>query len=329
MIGAVTAKPNLVLPEEKKNQLYSILRQFDALVVSEDMGSACFASDSDLKGISFVSVGPIEEKSYPLRFEEFVGKASLKGAEVVVTIGGDGIASYSASAIIKLQGSLCRPMGILGFPAGTANVGPIVRPDHDKNSLNRSARLDSIEVRCADKVLGYGFNDVIIGRSFLGTMDNRWVNLCAKSMAERGEAVECLMTDEPFTGRRFSIKMNGEAMDVPAFVPIRQICVSTLHQDNLFGRAVIGGLIEASGMGHPAAIALLDKVSNDARPETWNQKGFRTTSQMCFESGDVIELEGFADGVCVIIDGNPFVMQGDRLVLRCVPDSVKVFGIGR
>ena len=70
MIGAVTAKPNLVLPEEKKNQLYSILRQFDALVVSEDMGSACFASDSDLKGISFVSVGPIEEKSYPLRFEE-------------------------------------------------------------------------------------------------------------------------------------------------------------------------------------------------------------------------------------------------------------------
>ncbi len=87
--------------------------------------------------------------------------------------------------------------------------------------------------------------------------------------------------------------------------------------------------MEASGMNHPAVIVLLDKVANDARPETWQQKAFRTTASLCFEAGDVIEIEGLSDGACVIIDGNPFVMGDKKLELRCVPESVLVFGIGR
>lgn len=324
MIGALTAKPNLILSEDAKRQLTAILRQFDSLIVSDDMGGAGFASEQNLIGTPFTSIGPMKEKSYVLRFDEFVRKASDAGANLIVTVGGDGIASYVATAIIRQNLGL----GILAFPAGTANVGPIVRPDHDSTSLVRSRRLDSIEVSCAGKILGYGFNDVILGRSFLGTVGGKWANLCARSMSERGEAIECQMTDEDVAAKAFSVYLNGQKMENPSF-HVRQICISTLHQDNLFGRAVIGGLTEANNFSHPAAIALMDKVYNDARPETWGKKEFRLSSHLCFDAGDVIEIEGLADGVCVIIDGNPFVMKENRLMLRCVPDSVLVFGIGR
>ncbi|MBR4427603.1 MAG: NAD(+)/NADH kinase [Spirochaetales bacterium] len=325
MICAVTAKPNLVLSDEKKWQLYSILGLFDKILVSEDMGGSYFASDVELQSSSIISVGRIKEKIYPLRFDEFVKKVEKEGAEVVVTVGGDGIASYVATAIIR-QGAA---MGILGFPAGTANVGPIVRSDIEKTSIERSARLDSIEVSCAGKVLGYGFNDVIIGHSFLGTVGGRWANLCAKTMALRGEVNELDMKDEQVTGNGFSIRLNGKAQPIPSIGTVKQICVSTVHTENLYGRAIVGGLMEASGMNHPASIVLLDKVANDARPETWQQKAFRTSAHLCFEAGDVIEIGGMSDGVCVIIDGNPFAMGENKLELRCVPDSVLVFGIGR
>jgi hypothetical protein len=329
MTGAAVAKPGASLSGEGRDRLLAILGQFERLVVSDDMGGAFFrmlmAQNPD---VEIISAGRINETSYPLRFDEFILKAGIMGARAVVTVGGDGIASYTATAIIRQAARFASPMGILGFPAGTANVGPIVRQDNDGTSLQKSAKLDSIEVTCAGKVLGYGFNDVILGRTFLGTLGGRWANLNAAAMAKEGRAVESAMEEGAVTSEDFAVLLNGKKADARFGLPVKQICISTLHQDNLYGRAISGALVEASGFSHPAAVALLDKISNDARPETWGEKGFRTTAQMCFDAGDAVEIRGLDDGVCVIIDGNPFILQENRITVRCVPDSVKVFGIG-
>ena len=328
MTGAAVAKPGLILSCEGKERLAAILGQFERLIVSDDMGGLFFRSLLEgNEDVELVSAGSISETSYPLRFDAFVLKAGILGAQVIVTVGGDGIASYTATAVIRQSSRFSHAMGILGFPAGTANVGPIVRSNHDASSLQKSRALDSIEVSCGGRILGYGFNDVMIGHAFLGTLDGRLANLDARAMAERGEALESAMPDMPVASDGFCISLNGMKVPSDFPVPVRQICISTLHQDNLYGRAVLGGLSGACGFSHPAALALLDKVANDARPETWGDKSFRTTAHMCFDAGDLVEIRGL-DDACVIIDGNPFVLEDNAITLRCVPDSVKVFGIG-
>ncbi len=332
MIGAVVAKPGFHLDDEKRGLLFSILKQFDVLLVSEDMGGEYFINGLGRTGqMKVVSVGSIEEEVYPLRFDEFVLKAGRHGAQIIVTVGGDGIASYMATAIIRQSSRIPHGMGIFGFPAGTANVGPIVqniKQDTPDVILRKRQGMDSIEVKCAGKVLGYGFNDVIIGWTFLGTLGDKWVNLNARAMALKGEAVEEHDPDRGVTGPGFSVSLNGREQSIPSFYSIRQICISTLHQDNLYGRAITGSFIEASAFEHPAAVALLDKFSTDAREETWGEKRFRSTSHLCFDDTDRIRIDGIAEGACVIIDGNPFVLEENSIDLRCVPESVTVYGIG-
>ena len=326
MKGAVVAKPGFSLSPEANEKLFEILGKMGVVFVSPDMGGEYFLSRLNLiPQTKVVSVGSIEEKCYPLRFDEFISKAAQAGAEVVVTVGGDGIASYTATAIIRQKAS--DSLSLLGFPAGTANVGPIVQANPSGASLLKKVGLDAIEVSCAGKVLGYGFNDVIIGRTFLGTLDGKWVNLNARAMALKGEAVQDDMKDSCVVDPGFKIIMNGKEMSLArADASIKQVCISTLHQDNLYGRAVFGGLSEAYGFKHPAALALLDKVSNDARPETWGRKELRTTVQLCFDETDLIKLDGLSKDACVIIDGNPFVLEVGSVDLRCVPNAVMAYG---
>lgn len=326
MISAVVAKPGFSLSLDDEQKLFSIIGKFDTLLVSEDMGGSYFTSRSEfISECSIISVGCIEEKRYPFRFDEFVNKINSHGAEIIVTVGGDGIASYVATAIIRQKKSI----GILGFPAGTANVGPIVRADHDSYSFAHKSEIDAIEVSCNGKVIGYGFNDVIIGWTFLGTVDGNCVNLKAHEMAKNGKAVEETDYDKPVVGNDFEICMNGKSKKFLQCALIKQICISTLHQDNLYGRTIMGGVAEAYGFEHPASIALLDKIATDARPETWGIKEFRTTSHLCFDEKDCVEIKGIANGACVIIDGNPFVLEKNKIDLRCIPNSVTVYGVGR
>lgn len=324
MIGAVIAMPVFNLSDDACQQLFEILGKMELVLVSEDMGGMFFISNAwRIPASKVISIGRISEKNYPLRFHEFVETAYSNGAEIIVTVGGDGIASYTATAII---GQNIKSLGVLGFPAGTGNVGPIVKHDHNGKSLLKKTPVDSIEVSCGGRILGYGFNDVIIGRNFLGTLNGKCVNLSAHAMAEKGIALQNPMEDKEVVGSNFGILLNGREISGIPSVPIKQICISTLQQDNLYGRAVFGGLSESYGFKHPAALALLDKISNDARSEIWGMKEIRVTSHLCFDETDTVQLLGIDEDCCVIIDGNPFEIKGGPVILRCVPGSILVYG---
>lgn len=302
MKAAFLAKPGFSFNEENK-ALKSILSSFDSVI--------CFDKVDETKGY----VGSIES---------FVDRCIADDCDVFVTAGGDGIASYTASAIIRNPSA--RKPGILAYPAGTANAGPIVKATSANTFESfHKVTIDAIQVSCGEKVLGYAFNDVIIGNSFLGTLDGRFVNLDAIAMAKEGKAVETV-ADPSITGKDFCVKVNGKEMELSgAAAKPAQICASTLQFDRIDQRAIFGGLMASVGEQHPAAISFMDRIAVDSRPETWGFKGLSCTSQICFGPEDTIVLSGFTDKGQIIIDGNPFVRQADEIELKCTAEAITAY----
>ncbi len=57
----------------------------------------------------------------------------------------------------------------------------------------------------------------------------------------------------------------------------------------------------------------------DSDPSTWNYRGPVSTTHVCFNEKDVLEVSGFGADAQIIIDGNPFIRKTDRLSFRIVP----------
>lgn len=322
MTGAVIAKPSFKELTENSAEIKELLESFTMLYTFKEMGGEYF--DRNFKNTK--SADSLTSKGYVERFNEIAQVLVNEKADVLVTVGGDGIASYSAGAIIKTDKN--HKIGIIGYPAGTANIGPIVQNGICKESLETYKELDAIEVSCNGHVLGYGFNDVILGSSLLGTINDTWANVNAQKLARDGVVEECIPCEKAVT-EDFSLTLNGKQIPLQNWKGrIAQICISTLHQDNLNGRAVTGGLGESIGFEHPAALAILDKISVDAREETWNSQVLRTTSHICFNEKDTLTLKGFEKETCVIIDGNPFIIEGNELIIKCKANAIPVYGCG-
>ena len=237
--------------------------------------------------------------------------------DVYITAGGDGTVSYVASStIVNSRNKTFRPL-FIGFPAGTANAGPIVkRLGTGDISKLKMTKIDAIEVTDGENVIGYGFNDVIIGNSFLGTINGEMKNLDAVAMAQRGEA-KVVSPGTDITSDKFKASMDGEVLDIRH--DVKQICISTLQFDRFNMRAVFGGVLNAVGFEHPAAVAFMDRIIVDSDPVSWNYRGASSTSHVCFNENDVLKISGFGPDAQIIIDGNPFIRQTDELSFRIVP----------
>ena len=125
--------------------------------------------------------------SYKEAVRQAVTRFLEEGAGLFVTIGGDGLASYVADALVCGTSPDSRP-GIIGVAAGTANVGPIVSLSiQDLKRCNRSDStmkpLDAVEATLAGRHLGYGFNDIVLGNTVLATVDGKtWAYLSFSEM---------------------------------------------------------------------------------------------------------------------------------------------------
>lgn len=315
---AVIAKPGCNLRLETAAALKAFLSSFDEILASDQLGGSVLKPH--IKGYATIEI--IRNRPYVDAIDDFVSEAIKQEAEAILTIGGDGIASYAAAAVIRHRSAESDP-AVLGFPAGTANIGPVVIPGlADGPAELEFTRLDAIEVIADDHVIGYAFNDMIIGNTFLGTLDGHVVNLDARAMAERGEAVIAAPCGR-IVSPSFHVSQNGRHVTIGH--QVAQICASPLRQDRLNGRAVFGGLLQSIGFEHPAAVAFLDRIAVDSRPEKWNHKGPLTTTHICMEQGDEIELCGLENSAGIIIDGNPFLRKGGNIRIRVAGSVLKAF----
>ena len=316
------AKPGFRLLGNKDpdiGNLIQILRSFSIVYTSGDLYDDCVKCDIHAFRLELAE-DPGDgtwSNEYVENINKMVSFAVDNIVDVYVTAGGDGTVSYVASStIINNRNKTFRPL-FIGFPAGTANAGPIVRRlgTGDLSKL-QMAKIDAIEVSDGGKPIGYGFNDVIIGDSFLGTINGVIKNFDAVSMAQRGEAkVKAPGTE--ILSDKFRASMNGNPLVISH--KVQQICISTLQFDKFSMRAIFGGLLNAVGFEHPAAAAFADRIIVNSDQKTWNYKGSVSTTHVCFNEEDKLTISGFGKDAHIIIDGNPFIRQTDELSFRIVP----------
>ena len=316
------AKPGFRLLGNKDpdiKNLIEILKGFNLVYTSGELYDDCVKCDIHAFRLELTenSENGTWSNEYVENINKMVGFAVDNIVDVYITAGGDGTVSYVASStILNSRNKTFRPL-FIGFPAGTANAGPIVKRLGTGNiSRLKMVKIDAIEVSDGETPIGYGFNDVIIGNSFLGTVNGEMKNFDAFAMAQRGE-VKIVKPGTDITSGSFRASLNGNALDIKH--DVRQICISTLQFDKITMRAVFGGILNAVGFEHPAAAAFMDRVMVDSDQKTWNYKGSVSSTHVCFNENDSLKISGFGKDAQIIIDGNPFIRQTDELSFRIVP----------
>lgn len=258
------------------------------------------------------------EGGLPYRRRLYSAVAALveSGAELFVCVGGDGLASYVADAIFRMGAKI----PLMGLAAGTANVGPIVAvaPHELPNSSPEELEfmpLAGIEVSLGGGHLAYGFNDVVIANTFLGTLDGRVESLSVEAMALRGEK-SILEPSPAITTESFTVEKNGRALSHGTACPA-QIIVSPLGEKEFYGRAIAGVLCEAAYAAPLAALALLDTLLVRARGADRGFEQFAKSEHLLFKPGDRVILKGLSREGQLVVDGNPFLRTDDPVLLEC------------
>lgn len=159
--------------------------------------------------ITPVSILQTANSNYVSYLNNMVDALVQAGADRFVCVGGDGTATYVRTALYAAG----QDLPIMGVAAGTANVGPIVSVTLDQldgRNVQQAKEVcyDGIAVLEGNRLISLAFNDLVVGDTFLSTVDGRPCNTSVSALVKRGEIVvqspsTDIVTDE------FHVKLNG------------------------------------------------------------------------------------------------------------------------
>ncbi|MEN6313472.1 MAG: hypothetical protein ABFD25_04395 [Clostridiaceae bacterium] len=244
--------------------------------------------------------------------------------ELFICVGGDGLASYAADTLIT-NGCVVPIMGVAG---GTANVGPIiaVSPEmlehFDPKKLAVSS-IGAIHVNNGCNHLGYAFNDVIIGNTFLGTVNGKTANLSVETLLKKNEKKVVEAPSDEITADTFKITKNGSQVKYSIERPA-QIIASPLEVDNFYGRAITGILCYSAHMPLKAAIGLYDEVIVKMHSHETAMEHFTKVEHLLFGQGDHVSISGLSGNGHIIIDGNPYLREDEVISLEYMPNLLNI-----
>ena len=267
-------------------------------------------------------VVPEETQGYFDAIKAKVKALADAGAERFVSVGGDGTATYVKNAMYELEINF----PILGVAAGTANVGPIVSVTLEQLegrhiSEAKEVCYDGIAVYVKDKFISLAFNDLIVGDTFLGTIDGQTCSLSVRALLERGEhtpvkPAEHIVTDD------FVIELNGKDL-VPNREIIRQIVLSPVAHESHYGRAVYGPVGKCDWCEKKGVIALCDYIAVSFEEDGTGVDRISSTQYLIFGPNDQVALRGLTEEACLVCDGNPYLLPDDRFSVRYEPASAR------
>lgn len=269
-----------------------------------------------------------DNPDYKVRLAMMVDTLLSANPDYLVSIGGDGLASYIASQIVRRKAQVT----LLGIAAGTANVGPIVSYTAEafaklEPSDLEEVTIDGVAVSDESGFLGIGFNDVILGNSFLGTEDGVCCNLSVEALLLQGKRVP-IQVGKRITGDDFAITVDGVQKAFHVGVPIEQIVISSLQFDKLYGRAILGALCLGRDRQSLAAVGLCSRNVVDCNPESWNYNGFTTAQHLIIPAHSLVEFSSLGPDAHIVIDGNPFLRKG-KVTCSLIPGVVKALKLKR
>ena len=240
------------------------------------------------------------------------------GAQRFISVGGDGTATYVRNAMYELGLNL----PILGVAAGTANVGPIVSVTLEQLegrhiSQTHEVCYDGISVYVDGQFVSLAFNDLIVGDTFLGTVDGQTRSISVKALLEEGTISPKKPTENIVTGD-FAVELNGKDL-TPGSNTIRQIVLAPVAHESHYGRAVYSVVGKCDWCEKKGVIALCDYIAVSFEDDGAGVDRFSTTQYLIFGPNDQVVLKGFTDEACLICDGNPYFLPSDRFAVRYEP----------
>lgn len=244
------------------------------------------------------------------------------GAECFACVGGDGTATYVRNALYMM--GLDLPM--LGVAAGTANVGPIVSVTLEQLEGHtveeaREVCYDGVCVMDKDEVVSLAFNDLIVGDTFLATVDGESCNVSVRALLEQGERVR-KSPSEHIVAPDFAVELNGRTVE-PAMRDIRQIIVSSVAHESHYGRAVYGPIGKCDWCEKKGLIALCDHIAVTFEENDAGTGRFSAMQYLLFGPEDEVVLKGFTPDACLVCDGNPYLLTSDRIGVRFIKNLVR------
>lgn len=259
-------------------------------------------------------------KQYIENLNNLLEALLAKNLELLITVGGDGIAAYCANYIIDNHSSIT----LMGISAGTTNVGPIARvkiPDLTSKKMIYQESVSAIKVLENGKTVCHGFHDIVIGNTILGTIDNKIQTLSAKAMIDEGKK-QLLKPSMKIVNENFTCYLNHDLLD--GFIKPAQIIISSTKESDLFGKAIHGVFCFHQSINKLGAMVFADKPL--VRPQICKSEieAFTNVSQILFGAMDTIILEGFSEDAYLIVDGNPYKKISSQISLRYIEKAINI-----
>lgn len=269
-------------------------------------------------GLPVSPVQPEKAEGYYPQILAKVAALARVGAQRFVSVGGDGTATYVRNAMYELGINL----PILGVAAGTANVGPIVSVTLEELegrhiSQAKEVCFDGIAAFLDGKFLSLAFNDLIVGDTFLGTVEGQTRSVSVRALLEEGVIRPKAPTEQIVT-EEFLVELNGREVK-PCPGTIKQIILSPVAHENHYGRAVYSVVGKCDWSEKKGVIALCDYIAVSFEDDGTGVDRFSSTQYLIFGPDDQVTLRGFTEEACIICDGNPYFLPGDRFSVRYEP----------
>ncbi len=283
------------------------------LLVCAGPAAACFLKAQLL---------PEPQGGYVEKIQNGVRSLLGAGAQLLVTLGGDGTAAYVAEAVIAAGGKT----PLLGIGLGTANVGPIVTlgpedelPDIDSLSFTP---VGSVAVFSGGRRVAAGFNDVVLGNTYLATVDGAPVTADGAALLLDGVVKPAKPLTNVFTDRT-EIRKNGSPLP-HSLRQAGQIIASPLERDSLYGRAVHGIFCYAPGSPTLGALTLSARPLVSYEDDDRGYDAFAPEERLLFSAADEISITRLAPGALAVCDGNPYGITDASVTLRYIPQEILV-----
>lgn len=273
-------------------------------------------------GFTGARVLPEPSGAYVDRLFRNVDALTDAGAELLVTLGGDGTAAYAAEALARAG----KTLPLLGVGLGTANVGPIVTLTADDPIPPVEALIfvlgDAVVAWSGGRRVAAGYNDVVLGNTYLATVSGESVTADGQALLREGRVVPDKPLDDAF-GPAAKVTKNGRVLPV-SLPAVGQAVAAPLSRDRLYGRAVHGIYCYAPDSPCQGALTLSARPLVSYEPDDRGFDAFAPEERLLFSADDEIAVTGLSPAVLAVCDGNPWPLIDGSVVLRYVPQDVLI-----
>ncbi len=287
------------------------------VVASEAFGGGLVRADRLLAADAGARAGYVE------RLCANVDALASERPDLYLFAGGDGLAAYAAYRLVRT--GHVRPK-LVGVGMGTANVGPIISFSAGALAESGPERLlfsgcGAVEAFDGAASVAFGFNDVVLGNTLLGTVGGVPMTISARDMARCGKKVPQKPLED--LGDALFVVRNG--VRSPSPLPhTAQIVVSSVERENGFGRAVLGMVCFAYQQCEQAVLLLCERplVVLDYDP-----RGYETpalSAQLLFGEDDAVRIEGLSPDALIVADGNPYIRKSGPVSFAYRPNVVEI-----